>query len=156
MARKYRGCTKKIFKYENWTSRRWAYFKIITYSVLQGGYKRTPKAALEREITILLLNLYIKATALQKAVKVINYPVERDIKTAVNNIWEAAQELVIQKVKKRGRLKRLYYLLRQPTQQKILYKKVKKITLKKRTKLTKITNTNTSKFRTPRVLYTAL
>ena len=53
-------------------------------------YKRTTRVALERKIAILLLNLYIKVTVLQRIVKVINYPVERDIKTAVNNIWEAA------------------------------------------------------------------
>ena len=60
-----------------------------------GRYKRTPRAAFEREAAISLLNLYVKATALQKTVKVINYPVKRDIKTAINNIWEAAQESVI-------------------------------------------------------------
>ena len=51
-----------------------------------GGYKRTPRVALEREAAILLLDLYIKAAALQRVIKIINYPVERDIKTAVNNI----------------------------------------------------------------------
>ena len=51
-----------------------------------GGYKCTLKVALKREAAILLLNLYIKVTVLQKAAKIINYPVERDIKTAINNI----------------------------------------------------------------------
>ena len=50
------------------------------------GYKRIPKIILEREITILLLNLYIKVTVLQRTVKVINYPVKYDIKKVVNNI----------------------------------------------------------------------
>ena len=49
-------------------------------------YKRTPRVALKREAAILLLNLYIKATVLQRVIKVINYPIKRDIKTAVNNI----------------------------------------------------------------------
>ena len=53
---------------------------------ITGGYKRIPRVALKRDAAILLLNLYIKATALQKAVKVINYPVKRDIKTVINNI----------------------------------------------------------------------
>ena len=75
---------------------------------------------------------------------------------AVNNIWEAAQKSVIQRVRGRDRLKHLYYQLRQLTQQKILCKKVKKITLKKRAELTKITNTNISRFRTSRALHTAL
>ena len=60
-----------------------------------GGYKYTPRIALKREAAILLLNLYIKATALQRVVKVINYPTKCDIKIAVNNIWEAAQKSVI-------------------------------------------------------------
>ena len=51
-----------------------------------GGYKYTPRAALEREVAILLLNLYIKITALQRAAKIINYPVKRDIKIVINNI----------------------------------------------------------------------
>ena len=71
------------------------------------GYKRTPRAALEREAAIIPLDLYVKATALQRAAKVVNYPVERDIKTAVNDIWEAAQESVIRRVKGRGRPRRL-------------------------------------------------
>ena len=58
-------------------------------------YKRTPKVALKRETAILLLDLYIKVTALQRAVKVINYLIKRDIKTVINNKWETAQELVI-------------------------------------------------------------
>ena len=50
------------------------------------GYKYTPKVALKKKITILLLNLYIKVIVLQKVVKVINYPIKRDIKTIINNI----------------------------------------------------------------------
>ena len=52
-------------------------------------YKRTPKVALKKEAAISPLNLYIKVMALQRTVKVVNYPVKRDIKMAVNNIWEA-------------------------------------------------------------------
>ena len=122
---------------------------------ITGGYKRTPRAALEREAAISPLDLYVKATALQRAVKVVNYPVKRDIKTAVNNIWEAAQESVIRRVRGRDRPRRLYYLPRQPTQQEMC-EKAKKITLKKRAELTKITNTNKSEFRTPRALHIAL
>ena len=59
------------------------------------GYKYIPRVALEREVTILLLNLYIKVTVLQRVIKVINYSIKRNIETAINNIWEAAQELVI-------------------------------------------------------------
>ena len=49
-------------------------------------YKYIPRIALERKVAILSLNLYIKVMVLQRAVKVINYPIKRDIKTAVNNI----------------------------------------------------------------------
>ena len=45
-----------------------------------------PRAALKREIAILLLNLYIKVIVLQRVVKIINYPVKRNIKTVINNI----------------------------------------------------------------------
>ena len=51
-----------------------------------GRYKYTPRAALERDVVILSLNLYIKVIILQRAVKVVNYPIERDIKMVVNNI----------------------------------------------------------------------
>ena len=70
-------------------------------------YKCIPRVALKRKVIILLLNLYVKATALQRAAKIVNYLIKRDIKTVINNIWEAAQKLVIQRVKGRGRLKRL-------------------------------------------------
>ena len=60
-----------------------------------GGYKCIPRIALKRKAVILLLDLYIKVTVLQRAVKIINYLIERDIKTAVNNIWEVAQKSVI-------------------------------------------------------------
>ena len=52
------------------------------------GYKRIFKAAFEREVAILLLNLYIKVMVLQRVAKVGNYPIKRDIKIVVNNIWE--------------------------------------------------------------------
>ena len=76
-----------------------------------GGYKRIPRIDIERKTSILLY-LYVKATALQRVIKFINYPVKRNIKTAVNDIWEAAQKSVIQKVRGRGRLRYLYYLPR--------------------------------------------
>ena len=50
------------------------------------GYKYTPRIALKRKAIILSLNLYIKVTVLQKAIKVVNYPVKYDIKIIVNNI----------------------------------------------------------------------
>ena len=60
-----------------------------------GGYKRTPRVTLERKTAILPLNLYIKVIVLQRAAKVINYPIKRDIKIVINNIWESTQESVI-------------------------------------------------------------
>ena len=60
-----------------------------------GGYKYIPRVALEREIVILLLDLYVKVTTLQRIIKIINYPIKHYIKIIINNIWEAAQELVI-------------------------------------------------------------
>ena len=71
------------------------------------GYKRTLRIALKREAAISLLNLYIKVTALQRAVKVINYSIKHNIKTVVNDIWEATQESVIQRVRGRGRSRHL-------------------------------------------------
>ena len=49
-------------------------------------YKRTPRVALKREVVILLLDLYIKVTALQRIVKVVNYPVKYNIKIIINDI----------------------------------------------------------------------
>ena len=79
--------------------------KIKSYSVkptsnnylqyIIGGYKCTLRIALKRKVTILSLNLYVKVTVLQRVVKVINYPVKHNIKIAVNNIQEVAQELII-------------------------------------------------------------
>ena len=71
------------------------------------GYKYISRVALKREITILLLNLYIKVTVLQRVAKISNYLIKCNIKMVINNIWEAAQESVIQKVRGRGRLKYL-------------------------------------------------
>ena len=45
-----------------------------------GGYKRYPRAALERETVIAPLNLYVKVTALQRAAKVANNPVKDNMK----------------------------------------------------------------------------
>ena len=60
-----------------------------------GGYKCTLRVALKRKAAILLLNLYIKVMALQRVMKVVNYPIKRDIKMIIDDIWEAAQESVI-------------------------------------------------------------
>ena len=51
-----------------------------------GGYKRYLRVALEREVTIAPLNLYIKVTAIQRAAKIANIPVKSDIKRVINNI----------------------------------------------------------------------
>ena len=51
-----------------------------------GGYKRYPRAVLNRETAIARLNLYIKMTVFQRAVKVANNPVKGDIKGVINNI----------------------------------------------------------------------
>ena len=60
-----------------------------------GGYLYIPRVVFEREIAVLPLNLYIEVIVLQRIAKVINYLIKRDIKTAVNNIWETAQESFI-------------------------------------------------------------
>ena len=50
------------------------------------GYKYILRITLKRKAAILLLNLYIKVILLQRAIKVINNPIKRDIKTVINNI----------------------------------------------------------------------
>ena len=59
---------------------------------ITGGYKRKPTAALEREVSIAPLNLYVQATPLQRAVATAEDPVEEDIKDMVNSIWDSAHK----------------------------------------------------------------
>lgn len=57
---------------------------------ITGGYKRTPIAALERETGIPPLDLYIDATAMQRAITIKNHRVENDVHRALDDIWTSA------------------------------------------------------------------
>ena len=47
---------------------------------ITGAYKRTPHTALEREAAVPPLDVYIEATAMQRASTVYNYLVEKEIR----------------------------------------------------------------------------
>jgi len=55
--------------------------------VVTGGYKRTPRAALEREAEIPPIDLEIEAAAKARAYKTRNDPVERMISDTATQIW---------------------------------------------------------------------
>ena len=52
-----------------------------------GGYKRTPRAVLEKETNIPPLRLYIKAAAEQRALIVSSHQVEAKIKEVAESVW---------------------------------------------------------------------
>jgi hypothetical protein len=54
-----------------------------------GGYKRTPIAALEKETGVLLVDLYIDTTALQRASTTRHHAVETEIESLLNQVWTA-------------------------------------------------------------------
>ena len=54
---------------------------------ITGGYKRTPRAALERETRILPLDLHVKATTDQRALRTADHPVEKNIQKVAEAIW---------------------------------------------------------------------
>ncbi len=56
---------------------------------ITGGYKRTPRAALEREAKILPLDLYCDALTMNKALHDQGSKVSEEIRATVNAIWEA-------------------------------------------------------------------
>jgi hypothetical protein len=56
---------------------------------ITGAYKRTPTAAIEREAAMPPVDLYIKTTALQRASRTRNHPVEAAIRDAVSSIWKS-------------------------------------------------------------------
>ena len=58
---------------------------------ITGAYKRTPTAAIEREIAIPPINLYTDATALLHADATNNHPVTKDITRAADAIWARLQ-----------------------------------------------------------------
>ena len=60
---------------------------------ITGGYKRTPVAALEGEAGVPPLDLYTEATALQRAASTKEHPVYRDIRAAVDSMWNQARRL---------------------------------------------------------------
>ena len=51
-----------------------------------GAYKYTPTAALEKEVRVLPLSLYIRKIALQRAEKIATHPVKNNIAEALNKI----------------------------------------------------------------------
>jgi len=60
-----------------------AYLRKIT-----GGYKRTAIALLEKEANVPPLQLYIEATAIQRALKERNYSVTKYTKTCLSRLWK--------------------------------------------------------------------
>jgi hypothetical protein len=54
-----------------------------------GGYKRAPRAALEQETRIQPLDLYILTASLTTAVKTQAHPVEREIASAADAVWNS-------------------------------------------------------------------
>jgi hypothetical protein len=56
---------------------------------ITGGYKRTPRAALEREAKILPLDLYCDSLIMNKALDVKDKKVKEEIKQTMDAIWEA-------------------------------------------------------------------
>ena len=54
---------------------------------IAGAYKRTPIAALEREIAVLLLSLYINTLLKERALMISNYPAQTRTQEALNEIW---------------------------------------------------------------------
>jgi Reverse transcriptase (RNA-dependent DNA polymerase)/Endonuclease-reverse transcriptase len=54
---------------------------------ITGGYKRTPVAALEREVRLPPLPLYVEATTSQRALRASDQPVEKDIRRVADEIW---------------------------------------------------------------------
>ena len=100
---------------------------------ITGGYKRTPTAALEREASIAPLDLYVQATALQRAAATAKDPMEEDIGRVVNDIWDSTHK---QRTAYPTQLPRL------PMLQERLKARVSKTVSEMRTKMrTKIMNT---------------
>jgi reverse transcriptase-like protein/retrotransposon-encoded endonuclease len=60
---------------------------------ITGGYKRTPRAALERETAIAPLNIYTDMISLQRTLTVASHPVEDKIQEALTDIHRSACEL---------------------------------------------------------------
>jgi len=72
---------------------------------ITGGYKRTPRAALEREAKILPLDLYCDALVMNKALDERGKKVQEEIKQTVNAIWEAEQRQPPQRTQRRRALR---------------------------------------------------
>jgi hypothetical protein len=53
---------------------------------ITGAYKRTPRAAMEREAAVPPLDVYIDTTAMQRATTVQGHPVEKDIHQVLERI----------------------------------------------------------------------
>ena len=54
-----------------------------------GGYKRTPRAALERETRTTPLDLYITAITDQRALNIADHPVENKIQNVADAVWRS-------------------------------------------------------------------
>lgn len=79
---------------------------------ITGAYKRTPVAAIEREVAVPPLDLYIRSLSIQRAVKVADHKVTGEICTALNQVWKAAKQ---RQRGKRGRAPKELPRHRQPT-----------------------------------------
>src|SRR5256885_17022671 len=54
-----------------------------------GAYKRTPTTALEREIAIPPIDLHIDMLALQRSLRVADYPATEEVSRAADKVWES-------------------------------------------------------------------
>src|SRR5947207_13263084 len=68
---------------------------------ITGGYKRTPRAALEREAKILPLDLYCDGLIMNKALDEKDKKVKEEIKQTVDAIWEAEHQHQTQRNQRR-------------------------------------------------------
>jgi hypothetical protein len=66
-----------------------------------GAYKRTPRAALEREARVQPIDIYAEALAMSRALKNKGRPITEEIRKVVDAIWEA--ENTPQNRRQRGR-----------------------------------------------------
>jgi hypothetical protein len=60
---------------------------------ITGGYKRTPRAAMEREAKVQPLDLYCDTLTMNRALKDRGSKVKEEIKRTVDEIWETGQQL---------------------------------------------------------------
>ena len=53
-----------------------------------GAYKRTPRAAVEREAQVMPIDLYMRVRGYQQAIRIKEHPVEHSIASAADKVWQ--------------------------------------------------------------------